>query len=110
MNLRLRRALGMLRLGRTEEAVEVATEAMREGGQPPLAAVTVAARLAAAVAKSLCGGMTEEDALDELTMLKVRSHVIGSSVSTGMSCVVLGLYSRARGWTAMTGNDILWLR
>lgn len=71
MDLRLRRAMGMLRLGSAVEAAEAAAEAGREAGQPPLAAVSVAARVAAAGAKSLCEGEAEEEALDELTTLKV---------------------------------------
>ncbi|CAM9330233.1 unnamed protein product [Ectocarpus sp. 4 AP-2014] len=70
MDLRLRRAMGMLKLGRAVEAAEAAVEAGREAGQPPLAAVTVAARVAAAGAKSVCEGEAEEEALDELTALK----------------------------------------
>lgn len=71
MDLRLRRAMGMLKLGRAVDAAEAAAEAGQEAGQPPLAAVTVAARVAAAGAKSLCEGEAEEEALDELTALKV---------------------------------------
>lgn len=71
MDLRLRRAMGMLKLGRAADAAEAAAEAGLEVGQPPLAAVTVAARVAAAGAKSLCEGEAEEKALDELTALKV---------------------------------------
>lgn len=72
MDLRLRRAMGMLKLGRAAEAAEAAAEAIQEAGQSPLAAVTVAARVAAAGAKSLCEGEAEEEeALDELTALKV---------------------------------------
>ncbi|CAM9686740.1 unnamed protein product [Ectocarpus sp. 8 AP-2014] len=70
MDLRLRRAMGMLKLGRAAEAAEAAVEAGQEAGQPPLAAVTVAARVAAAGAKSVCEGEAEEEALDELTALK----------------------------------------
>ncbi|CAM9872023.1 unnamed protein product, partial [Ectocarpus fasciculatus] len=72
MDLRLRRAMGMLKLGRAAEAAEAAVEAGQEAGQPPLAAVTVAARVAAAGAKSVCEGEAEEEALDELTALKVQ--------------------------------------
>lgn len=71
MDLRLRRAMGMLKLGSAADAAEAAAEAGQEAGQPPLAAVTVAARVAAAGAKSLCEGEAEEAALDELTTLKV---------------------------------------
>ncbi|CAN0523062.1 unnamed protein product, partial [Ectocarpus sp. 12 AP-2014] len=70
MDLRLRRAMGMLKLGRAADAAEAAVEAGQEAGQPPLAAVTVAARVAAAGAKSVCEGEAEEEALDELTALK----------------------------------------
>lgn len=71
MDLRLRRVMGMLKLGKATEAAEAAAEALSEAGQPPLAAVSVAARVAAAGAKSLCEGEAEEEALDELTALKV---------------------------------------
>lgn len=71
MDLRLRRAMGMLKLGKAADAAEAAAEAGREAGQPPLAAVTVAARVAAAGAKLLCEGEAEEEALDELAALKV---------------------------------------
>lgn len=71
MDLRLRRAMGMLKMGRAVDAAEAALEAGQEAGQPPLATVSVAARVAAAGAKSLCEGAAEEEALDELTALKV---------------------------------------
>lgn len=71
MDLRLRRALGMLRLGKATEAAEVAAEAGQEAGQPPLAAISVAARLATAGAKAYCEGETEDEALEELAALKV---------------------------------------
>lgn len=72
MDVRLRRALGLLRLGRGTEAVEAAIEAREEGGQHPLAPVSIAARLAVAGAKAACGGRLEADAVDELSALKVR--------------------------------------
>lgn len=71
MELRLRRVMGMLKLGKAAEAAEAAAEASQEAGQPPLAAVSVAARVAAAGAKSLCDGEVAEEAVDELTALKV---------------------------------------
>lgn len=71
MDLRLRRAMGMLKVGRAADAAEAAEEAGREAGQPPLAAVSIAARVAAAGAKSLCERAAEGEALDELTALKV---------------------------------------
>lgn len=71
MDVRLRRVAGLLRLGRTTDAAEAAVEAREEAGQPPLAAVSIAARLASAGAKTLCGGVAEEEALDELAELRV---------------------------------------
>lgn len=73
MDLRLRRALGMLRLGKATEAAEAAAEAGKEAGQSPLAALSVAARLAAAGAKSFCEGEAEDEALEELAVLKVSA-------------------------------------
>lgn len=73
MNVRLRRALGLLRLGRGVEAAEAAAEAREEGRQTKLAPVSVAARLAAAGAKATCDGAAELDAVDELTTLKVTT-------------------------------------
>ncbi|CAM9460693.1 unnamed protein product, partial [Hapterophycus canaliculatus] len=40
MDLRLRRVMGMLKLGKAVEAAEAAAEARQEAGQPPLAAVS----------------------------------------------------------------------
>lgn len=86
MNLRLRRALGMLRLGRAAEAAEAAVEAGTEGGQPPLAAVSVAARLAAAEAKAQCGVAADDEALEELTALKVCARVPRHCVGRSLGC------------------------
>lgn len=63
--------MGMLKIGKVVDAADAAVEAFQEARQPPLAAVSVAARVAAAGAKSLCEGAAEEEALDELTALKV---------------------------------------
>lgn len=71
MTLRLRRALAMLKIGRTEEAAEAASEATQREEHPPLCTLRIAARLVAASAKSLCSGVAEEEAIDELTALKV---------------------------------------
>lgn len=90
MDLRLRRAVGMLKLGRAAEAVEAAVEAGREAGQPPLSAVSVAARVAAAGAKSLCDGEEEEEALDELTALKVHIRVLRFLLGVGGALRHLG--------------------
>lgn len=62
----------MLRMGRSSDAVGVAVKALQEGEQPLLSTVSVAARLAAAGAKSLSGRVDDEElALEELTTLKV---------------------------------------
>lgn len=94
MNLRLRRALGMLRLGRPAEAAEAALEALEEGGQLPLTAVTVGARLCASGAKSLCGGVAEEEALNELTALKVIAFF--QSILLGSSRRILSMTTRSQ--------------
>lgn len=69
--MRLCRVAGLLKLGRATDAAEAAVEAGQEAGQPPLAVVSIAARVASAGAKILCGGVAEEEALDELAELKV---------------------------------------
>ncbi|CAM9831498.1 unnamed protein product [Scytosiphon promiscuus] len=86
MDLRLRRVMGMLKLGNAAEAAEAAAEAGKEAGQPPLAAVSVAARVATAAAKSLCEGEAEEQAVDELTALKFElERVISADESSSVS-------------------------
>eukprot|EP00752_Nemacystus_decipiens_P007280 g6516.t1 len=99
MDLRLRRAMGMLKLGRAADAAEAAAEARQEAGQPPLAAVTVAARVAAAGAKSLCEGEAEEEALDELTALK---HELEGILASSSSPADSGVGSDAEEGAAQT--------
>eukprot|EP00903_Cladosiphon_okamuranus_P008957 g8571.t1 len=103
MDLRLRRAVGMLKLGRAADAAEAAAEAGQEAGQPPLAAVTVAARVAAAGAKSLCEGEAEEEALDELTALK---HELEGVIASSSSPAESGVGSDAEEAAAQTSASL----
>lgn len=95
MDLRLRRAVGMLKLGRAADAAEAAAEAGQEAGQPPLSAVSIAARVAAAGAKSLCEGEAEEEALDELTALKVCARCVSTWVQVHPFFLLLSLSAPA---------------
>ena len=76
MTMRLRRASGMLRMGKIERAAEAASEAAKGHGQPPLSTVSIAARFVAASAKSMCSGVAEDEAIDELNALKVLCFVV----------------------------------
>lgn len=105
MDLRLRRALGMLRLGKAAEAAEAAAEAGQEAGRPPLAAISVAARLAAAGAKSFCDGEAEDEALEELAALKVSPVVLCFIVtrchSSSIYCNTLLILTESNRMTAL---------
>ena len=107
MDLRLRRALGMLRLGKATEAAEAAAEAGQEAGQPPLAALSVAARLAAAGAKSFCEGEAEDEALEELAVLKVSPGALICRLHGILPQVSVFMYQQVSEYPVLPGKPTL---